>query len=62
MTEITVFGFPHSSFVHIVQLMLAHCSATEIAPPRTLRLEMAGQPSAEGPGVRGQPSPAESGL
>jgi len=24
MAEITVFGFPRSSFVHIVQLVLAH--------------------------------------
>src|SRR5213595_208392 len=24
MAEITVFGFPHSSFVHIVQLVLTH--------------------------------------
>jgi glutathione S-transferase len=24
MAEITVFGFPHSSFVHIVQLVLMH--------------------------------------
>jgi glutathione S-transferase len=24
MPDITLFGFPHSSFVHIVQLVLAH--------------------------------------
>ena len=24
MAEITVFGFPHGSFVHIAQLVLAH--------------------------------------
>jgi glutathione S-transferase len=27
MPDITLFGFPHSSFVHIVQLVLAHKEA-----------------------------------